>query len=254
MKPIRYHFDLILHLARRNFILQYQGSALGVLWSLLLPLFQLTVLVFLFQKIIPLNVADFPAFVFAALIPWNWFSNSINSAPGVFLSNRDLVRRPNFVSSLLLIVNVVTQLFTFLVSLPILFAILLWSGRGVAFSWVFFPILVLTQGILLVGLGLILAVWNVFYRDVGHLVTMAVMLLFYVTPVFYLPQWVDRHYRFFFAWNPVAILVQNYRAIFYYGAPPDWGSLLTASFISAGVLGAGIFVYHRQIHNVIDAI
>ncbi len=254
MKALRYQFDLIFHLARRNFILQYQGSALGILWSLLLPLFQLVVLVFIFQKVIPLKVADFPAFVFAALIPWNWFSNSVTSAPGLFLTNRDLVRRPNFVPSMLLVVNVVTQLFTFLVSLPILSAILIWSGRGVTSSWGFFPLLILIQTVLLVGVGLILAVWNVFYRDVGHLVSMAVMLLFYVTPVFYHRQWVDQNYRFLFAWNPIAILVEDYRAIFYYGAPPQWGPLILAAFISAGVLAAGYFVYHRQIHNVIDAI
>ena len=114
MKSLIHHFDLIMHLSKRNFVLQYKGSVLGIFWSLIFPLFQLLTLMFVFGKVIPLNITDYPAFVFAALLPWNWFSNSIISASSVLIRNRDLVRRPNFAPSMLLISDALTNLLTFL--------------------------------------------------------------------------------------------------------------------------------------------
>lgn len=246
--------DLVLNLVRRNFILRYKGSVLGVLWSLLLPLAQLLVLVFLFGKVVPLGIKDYPAFVFTALLPWNWFSNCLNSAGLLFFNNRDLVRRPNFAPFTLTIIDALTNLLTFLISLPILFALLFSHGRGITISLLFFPVLVLIQGILIVGMGLIIATLNVFYRDVAHIISVAIMLLFYITPIFYQPQTVSQKYHFVFEWNPMAILIENYRAVLFLGILPEWNSLLIGFLFSAIVCYFGYIIYQNQIHNVIDAI
>jgi len=254
LKSFNYKFDLIMHLSKRNFVLQYKGSVLGIFWSLIFPLFQLVTLMFVFGKVIPLDIPDYPAFVFAALLPWNWFINSVNSANGVFIRNRDLVRRPDFAPHMLLISDALTNLLTFLMAFPILMGLLIFYDRGVALSWLLLPLLVLIQGTLIVGLGLIFAIWNIFYRDVGHLVSLGLTILFWVTPVFYMPKWVDKDYHFLLVWNPMAIMVQNYRAILFYGETPDGGALLIGSLLSAMVLGLGYLLYHRRMHSVIDAI
>src|ERR1051325_4563278 len=93
---LKYYLDLTWHLVQRDFTLRYKGSALGVLWVLVVPLMQLLTLVFVFKNVIPLNIDSYPAFVFTALLPWTWFSNCLNSAGALFISNRDLIRRPNF--------------------------------------------------------------------------------------------------------------------------------------------------------------
>jgi ABC-type polysaccharide/polyol phosphate export permease len=253
MKSFTYQSDLILNLARRNFILAYKGSTLGILWSALLPLCQMLVLVFVFRKILPLGIEDFPAFLFAALLPWNWFGTSINSASNIFLGNRDLMTRPNFAPQMLMVVDALTNLLTFLISLPILFALLTLHGRGMTISLLFFPLLVLIQGILIVGLGLIIATLNVFYRDVAHIANVAIMLLFWFTPVFYQAETVPKEYRFLFTWNPMAVLVESYRAVFF-GTPLEWSSLLLSSILSVMLCGLGYIIYQRQLHDIIDAI
>src|SRR5690349_12472344 len=105
LKQVAYHADLLRHLVWRDFSLRYKRSALGVLWSLVSPLSQLLVLVFLFQSVVPLNIEAYPAFVFTALLPWSWFSASVGSACGLFIVNRDLVRHPNFDPAYLMVVN-----------------------------------------------------------------------------------------------------------------------------------------------------
>src|SRR4026208_328660 len=128
-KQLRHALDLLIHLVWRDFSLRYKQSVLGVFWSLLVPLGQLVVLVFLFQAVVPLNIEAYPAFVFIALLPWTWFSNSLSSACGLFIGNRDLVRHPNFVPARLMVVNTLSNLIIFLVALPVLLVVLLIYGR-----------------------------------------------------------------------------------------------------------------------------
>ncbi len=195
MNSVTYKFDLIWHLVKRDFSLRFKRSTLGVLWSLVLPLAQLLVLVFLFNKVVPLNIDGYPAFVFSALLPWTWFSSCLSAAGTLFISNRDLIRRPSFEPYLIVIVNTISNLLIYLVALPILFIVLAWEGRGITPILLTLPLLSLIQGILTVGLGIMIATLNVFYRDVQQIVGVAIMLLFYMTPVFYSSDSVSENYR-----------------------------------------------------------
>lgn len=247
-------FDLLRHLVWRDFSLRYKHSALGILWSLVLPLAQLLVMVFLFQVVVPLNIEAYPAFVFCGLLPWGWFSACLSSACTLFIVNRDLVRHPHFAPAGLMIINTLSNLITFLAALPILFIVLIAYGRPVTLMLLALPLLMLIQGILTAGLSFIIATLNVFYRDVQHIVSVALMLLFYLTPVFYRSQSVSAKYHLVYKINPIAALVQNYRAVLFEGAPPDWGALLYVGVVSVALYAVGYLIYSRQQHDIIDTI
>jgi lipopolysaccharide transport system permease protein len=253
-RGLTYQSDLLRHLVWRDFSLRYKQSALGVLWSLLLPLAQLLVMVFLFQSVVPLNIEAYPAFVFCALLPWGWFSSCLGSSGGLFMGNRDLVRHPNFVPVRLAIVNTLSNLITYLAALPILLFVLLAYERPITFALLLFPVLLLIQATLTIGLSLIIATLNVFYRDVQHIVTVSLLLLFYLTPVFYRPQSVAAKYHLVYEINPIAVLIQAYRDIFFNGAYPAWGSLALAAVVSVVVYVLGVLIYNSQQHNLIDTI
>jgi lipopolysaccharide transport system permease protein len=253
-KQLIYRFDLLRHLVWRDFSLRYKHSVLGLLWSLLLPLAQLLVIVFLFQAVVPLNIEAYPAFVFCALLPWGWFSSSLSSACGLFINNRDLVRHPNFAPATLMTVNTLSYLITFLAALPILGIVLAMYGRAMTLALLMLPVLLLIQGILTAGLSLIIATFNVFYRDVQHIVIVALMLLFYLTPVFYRPQAVAEKYHIVYKLNPIAVLIQSYRTILFEGVYPAWGSLLFTCVVSVAVYSLGYFMYRRRQHDIIDTI
>ncbi len=253
-KSFSYKLDLIAHLTWRDFLLRYKKSALGVLWSLLPPLAQLLVLVFLFRRVVPLNIDAYPAFVFSALLPWIWFSACLSSAGYLFINNRDLVRRPNFVPSILITVNTLSNLIHYLFFLPILFIILAVYGRGVTLSLLLLPVLLLVHSVLIAGLSLIISTLNVFYRDVQYMVNVGLMLLFYLTPVFYQAEAIPSKYRVLYTLNPMAVLVQSYRKILFYGVAPEWSSLLFTGLISVIMLGGGYLIYTRQLSKVMDMI
>jgi ABC-type polysaccharide/polyol phosphate export permease len=254
MNNLTYRFDLIRHLAWRDFVLRYKGSVLGILWSLLPPLAQLLVLVFLFGRVVPLNIEAYPAFVFCGLLPWIWFSTSLGSAGYLFVNNRDLLRRPNFPASTLVLTNILSNLLHFLVFLPILVLLLVFYDRGLDLGLVFLPLLIFIQLTLTIGLGLIVATLNVFYHDVQHMVSVAVMLVFYLTPVFYKVQIIPERFQLVYGLNPLAQLIQNYRRVFFYGMMPDWKELLVSGFMSIAVLGIGYWVYRRWLNDIYDTL
>lgn len=248
------HVDLLAHLVWRDFSLRYKQSLLGVLWSLLLPLAQLLVLVFLFQSVVPLHIDAYPAFVFTALLPWTWFGSSVGSSCNLFVSNRDLMRRPDFTPSLLMVVNTLSNLLTYLVALPILLVMLAAYGISLTPALACFPVLLLIQTILTVGLNMIVATINVYFRDVQHIVSVLLTLLFYLTPVFYRPQSIVQQYHALYALNPITVLLQSYRAIFLYGLMPPWQSLAFAAVSAVAIWLLGSIVYNSRAHEIIDLI
>lgn len=254
MNSLTYHFDLICHLVWRDFSLRYKRSVLGIFWSFILPLAQLIVLTFLFRKVIPLDIDNYPAFVFSGLLPWTWFNACLNSSGILFISNRDLIRRPNFTPAILIMVNALSNLINYLIAMPILFALLVLSGKTVTLALLYLPVLVLIQGILIVGLGLFISTLNVFYRDIQPIMGVALTLLFYVTPVFYQSQTVGEKYRILYELNPIAVLIQGYQSIFFYGVVPQWNLLLLTSVISGVMCVIGYLIYRHYLHDIIDCL
>ncbi|HET9222858.1 MAG TPA: ABC transporter permease [Roseiflexaceae bacterium] len=254
IRQLIYRFDLLRNLVWRDYSLRYKHSVLGLLWSLVLPLTQLLVLVFLFQAVVPLNIEAYPAFVFSAILPWGWFSNSLSSACNLFINNRDLIRHPNFAPASLTFINTLSNLIAFLVALPLLFIVLVAYGRPITPALFLLPLLLLIQGILTAGLSLIIATCNAFYRDVQHIVVVALTLLFYLTPVFYRPEAVAAQYQIVYQLNPIAVLIRSYRALFFEGTAPSIAALLFTSLTSIAIFALGYSIYSRRQHEIIDKI
>lgn len=245
--------ELIWHLVKRDFYLRHTGSVLGMLWSVLVPLAQLSVLVFTFGSVVPVGIEDYPAFVYSALLPWTWFSSSLSSAGHLFFNHRDLVRRPSFSPWMLVVMNTISHLITFVLSLPLLLLLLAWYGRAVSWNLGALPLLLTIQGILTTGLSFMIASWNVFYRDIAQLVSLLLSLMFFLTPIFYRPV-VEGWYRELLALNPMAFLIGCYRAVLFDGTAPRLDMLIASTSFSLAVGYIGYFVYRRSLPEVVDAI
>ena len=246
--------ELTWHLIKRDFQLRYAGSVLGILWSLAAPISQLLILVFVFRRVIPLEIEHYPLFVFTAILPWNWFSASLNASAFAFVSSRDLLRYPNFPPELIIVVNTMTNMLIFLLGLPILLGMAL--SQELSISWLvvgILPLLLLIQAVLTTGLGLLIATANVFYRDVAQITHLALSLLFFLTPVFYQPP-VDSAYRVLFEINPMSVVIQDYRKVLLDGTAPDWPSLALAFATRLVIFLLGYWIHRRYESDVIDAI
>lgn len=224
---------------------------LGIGWRVLIPLCQLALLVLIFGSVVPLGIPDYPPYIYSGLLPWLWFNNSIATSGYLFITNRDLLRKPGFSPMVLVVTNTLSNFITFLLSLPILILLLGWYGRPITMTVLYLPLILAVHSMLIFGLSLIIATYNVFYRDVAHLVSVVLPMLFFVTPVFYRPV-VQAELGFWFQLNPMAPLVDSYRSILFLGQAPNFGIIMISAIISGVIATVGYLSYKRRLSDIVD--
>jgi lipopolysaccharide transport system permease protein len=218
---LTYVRDLLRELVARDLKLRYKRSALGIVWSLVTPLSQILIFSFLFNRVLPLNIPNYTAFVFCGVLAWSWFQNALYAAAGSIVDNRSLVRRPGFPVAVLPAVTVATNMIQYLLALPVLLVTLLITGGALGVTALALPLLLALQFLLTLGLAFLIAAAHVSFRDTQHLLSIALVLLFYMTPVFYRADLVPPEYQFIYALNPMAHLLSAYRAILIENVWPD---------------------------------
>jgi lipopolysaccharide transport system permease protein len=252
----RYHLiywrDLLRELVVRDIKVRYKGSVLGVAWSLVNPLLQMMVFYFLFRLVMRFNIAKYPSFVLSGVLAWGWFQSSLSQAAGVITASRDLVKRPGFRPAILPVTTVTTYLIDFLLSLPILILLLLIDDGSFHLTVFALPIVIGCQFLLTLGLAYWISMANVFFRDTQQLLTVALRLLFYLSPVFYDAKVIPAPYMTLYRLNPLVHLLDAYRAILIRGELPDGLVLLGLSMFAGALLWSGQSIFRRVSYRLIE--
>lgn len=244
--------DLLKELVARDINLRYRGSFLGVAWTLVNPLAELLVLFLIFSTVLRINIPNYPAYLFTGLLVYGWFQTSLTFATGAIVGNRELVRRPGVPSVILPIVTVASNLVHFVLSLPILFALLIVTGIQITSAVLALPILIAIQFALILGLAYPVAAIHVWFRDTQHVLGVVLRLLFFLTPIFYEASTVPAGLQPFYRLNPMAHMVDAYRAVLMRGELPGLKSLLLLTLVSSVLLLAGVVWFRRVSHRFPD--
>ncbi|MFW6068527.1 MAG: ABC transporter permease [Chloroflexota bacterium] len=244
--------DLLRELVTREMKLRYKESLLGVAWSLLNPLLQLLVLSFVFRYVLPLEIDNYTSFLFIGLLVWNWFQTSLISATTTIVDSRSLIKRPGLPIPILPVVSVMANLLHFLLALPVLALFLLLTGVDFQGTMLLLPIVIVIQFLFTLSLAYFLATFHVSFRDTQHLVGVFLMLLFYLSPIFYEPGAIPQRFQFLYRLNPVLHLVEAYRAILMYGTQPDWTALLALLLASSLLLFLGYRLFLRASYFFVE--
>jgi len=255
---------LVANLTRRDLKAKYRKSILGQLWSLINPATTLGIytLVFgiIFQTVAPLagngHTNSFALYLFAALVVWNFFSNGISSSIDGFQGAGPLLNKIYFAPEgpvLAVVLGLVVQL-GFEVSILVFIMALVGN-----LSWTFllFPLIAVPLFLLALGLGMVAAILNVFYRDVRYLVGLLLQLAFYATPIVYkIDQVPERKFgvplRSIFQLNPLARFVAYSRDIFYTHEIPSALGLLYVWLISLAVFFLGWWYFSRRAAQAVE--
>jgi ABC-type polysaccharide/polyol phosphate export permease len=214
---------LLRNLVSRDLKARYKNSVLGILWSVLNPLFLMAVFTVLFTVLANSEIRQYPIFVLVGLIPWNFFSGSLTSGTTSVTNNSSLIKKVYFPRELLptsaLLSNLVNFLFAFAVLIVFLFAFDI--GLTIHALWV--PLILLTQLIFTLGLCLLLGSLTVLYRDVLMILEVVLLAWFFLTPVFYSLEMFGESATLFgvtfnpaqlMRWiNPMASIIDGYRTV-----------------------------------------
>lgn len=238
--------DLLRELVVRDMKLRYKRSYLGIAWTLVNPIVQLLVYTFVFRVIFKVTTPNYMVYIFIGITAWGWFSASILESTQAILRNRDLIRQPGFPSVLLPNVTVGSHLIHFLLTFPILFALVWVNDIPITAAIIWLPLVLAVQYVLTLAFSLLAALVHVNFRDTQYLLGVFMMLGFFLTPILYEMKIVPERYRPFYNLNPMTHVIDAYRAVLMYGKMPN---LLALAAVAAFALVA-LRLFHLLFHRV----
>ena len=237
---------LVHNLVLKDLRLKYRNSALGVLWSLLNPLLTLAVYTFAFHRVLRVPMENYPSFLLVSLLPWTFFSSSLQASTGSLFQSAHLIRKVYFPREVLPISTVLfwfaQLLLAFAVFLPCLLATSALRAR-----WTFLlsiPLLLL-HVVFTIGLALLLSAVTTSFRDVAHLTEVALLLLFWVTPIAYPVTMAPAALQPWLKASPLSAFAIAYQDVLFSRRVPE--GIVLASVVVAPVLSLllGLAVFRR---------
>jgi lipopolysaccharide transport system permease protein len=232
-EKVRYVRDLFLHLVSLELRLLHKRSRLGLAWTLANPIIQLVIFTSILGRVLTVDVPYYPLFLCCGLLCWNAFSESLTMAAGSIANAPNVLYQPGFRPFMMPLVVVTIGLIHFVLSLSILAVLLAYYRVAPGWPVIALPVLLAVQSLLTLALALPLAALTVSFDDAKHLLSVALRLLFFLTPIVYATENFPRAFHLFYAANPLTHLIRGYRAIFIDGVWPDW---LALSGVAAGSL------------------
>jgi lipopolysaccharide transport system permease protein len=242
-RRLQYVWDLLAVLVGRDIKLRYKRSVLGLAWSLVNPLAQFLILHFVFHTILPLGIPNYSPFLLTGILAWNWFHTALMVATTAIVDNRELIRRPAFPPAVLPLIAVVSSLFHFLLALPVLGLFVVTSGIQLTPAVLWLPAIIALEALLILSLAFFLATVHVNLRDTHYLLGLVLLLGFYLTPVFYDSANVPARYQVLYQINPMAHIIDAYRATLLRGQAPEWLAFGLIALAAGALLLVGYQIF-----------
>lgn len=253
-REIIYLRDLLQELVARDIKLRYRRSILGMAWSLLNPLAELLVLTFVFTFILPVRIPNFITFLYTGVLSWSWFRASLYNGTSAIVNNRELIRLPGFPIAILPVVSTAANFIHFLLSLPILGMFIALSGLKISGTIALLPFVMTVQFLLTISLIYFLAAIHVTFRDTQYLLGIALMLGFYLSPIFYQVKNVPPQYLPVYNLNPMVHIIEAYRSILIYGSQPDLKNVAIIAIMSLILLFIGLLIFRRASFQFVEEV
>lgn len=239
--------DLLWEWTSRNIRARYQQSVLGWLWAIIQPAAQVAIFTTVFTLIVPIDTGEIPYILFAyvAIVPWTLLATALPDMNNSLVENMGLITKIYFPREVLPIAALLARLLDFLVATVLIVVLMvIFQGNFSPAGLLFLPLILLIQLLLMVGVGLITAALNVFYRDIRSLLVLGIQVWFYASPIIYptslVPDWLQPFYFL----NPMAGIITAYRDVLLYNQLPGQ-YLWIAALTSAIICFIGFFVFKR---------
>ncbi len=238
--------ELIKHLVLKDLKLKYRGSWLGFVWSLVNPLVMVIVYVVAFKYILGVRGEGFVFLLLLAILAWTFFSSSLSMSAGGIVDNGALIKTVAFPRAVLPIASIFFNLAQYLLTAAVFIPLMLLLHRTPpSVPMLLFPVFLLLQVALTVGIGLALATGTTFFRDIRHFLEIALSVMFWTTPIIYDFNAIPGPWQWLVLFSPLSSYVLAYQRIFYYGQWPGVAVTVIAVAYAAVSLAAGIALFSR---------
>lgn len=258
IRPLWAYRGFILGSVRREFQSKYRNSLLGAAWTILNPLAMIIVYTVIFSQIMRAKLPGidssfgYSIYLCAGILTWGLFAEIVGRSQNVFLEHANLLKKLSFPRLCLPVTVVASAVLNFAIIFGLFTVFLISSGNFPGLPFVgLLPVLTI-QIAFAIGLGMVLGVLNVFFRDVGQLFGVVLQFWFWLTPIVYPANILPERIQSLMFFNPMAGLVAAYQAILVRGAWPDWISLWPVSLLAALLCIWGMRLFRGHAGEIVD--
>jgi lipopolysaccharide transport system permease protein len=248
--------DLLVAWTVRTVRARYQQSVLGGVWAVLQPAATVAIFTIIFTRFVPIDTGGIPYVVFSysAMVPWMLFSTSITDMVDSLVGNMNLIGKIYFPREVLPLAALFARLLDFIIAESILILLMIYYQMPVFITgWLLLPFILFIQLVLALGIGFLGAALNVFYRDMRHLFVLVLQLWLYASPIIYPVTAVPERFQTLYFLNPMAGIIEAYRAVLLYEQMPGTYLGLSA-IISLLILVIGYLFFKRVEPKFADVI
>ena len=250
--------NFILGAVRREFELRYRGSMLGALWNVLNPLEMIVVYTLIFSRLMQVRLPGFDStfaysiYLCAGILSWGLFTEIASRAQTVFLDNANLIKKLTFPRICLPVIVVLGALLNFAIIWGLFTLFLVAGGKFPGVVYLALIPVIAIEVAFAIGLGVILGVLNVFFRDVGQFFGIVLQFWFWLTPIVYSPDILPEWLRGIMAWNPMAAIVGAFQRVVLHGQWPDWAALAPVAIVSLVLCALAIRLFLKRSGEMVD--
>lgn len=238
---------LLKQLIKRDLTSKYKDSVLGILWSFINPLCMMLIFTAIFSVLFRFQIKNFPVYFLTGRIIYDFFIAATNGAMRSIKGNSYILKKIYVPRYMFALGSIGYEFINFLISLVILFGVMIATGSQLHSTIILSIIPLLLLLLMIIGVGLILAVLNTYFSDVGYLYSIFTLLLMYASALFYPMDIVPADIQVIFTLNPLYIVITCFRDTIMYGIFPDISSLIYLAIFSVMVFAVGFLLF--RIHE-----
>lgn len=254
--------QLVLQMTKREIASRYRGSLIGLAWTFINPLLMLVVYTFVFSVVFKarwnLNIeetkTDFAIILFAGMIVFGIFSEIVNRAPWLIISNVNFVKKVVFPLEILPWVSLSSVLFHASLSLCVLLLVQLIINQYLPWTVFLFPLILLPLAFASLGVSWFLAALGVYVRDIGQLTGVFTTMLMFLSAVFFPASALPQAYQVWLWLNPLALIITESRKVLIFGILPDWASLGIALVVGFSISIIGFWWFQKTRKGFADVL
>ena len=238
--------ELLARVTLRDLVLRYKQTAMGFGWAIFMPLMNTVVFSVVFMRVAPIDTGmPYPLFAFSGLLCWNFFASSLRFAVNSLTSNASLVTKVYFPREIFPLSAVMVSLADFAVGNSVLVILMAYYGTPITAALLFLPVVVAVQVAFTLAIALLLAMGNLFYRDVKYLFEVAITVWMFATAVVYPIELVGGDLGRLMAINPMTPIIDAYRSVLLLGQLPPAAPFAAAAAAAFATLSVAWVLFHR---------
>ena len=237
--------ELLFQMVKRDLLLRYKQTIMGFGWAIFMPLVNTIVFSVIFTRVAPIDTGvPYPLFAYCGLCTWNFFASSLRFGVNSLTSNPNLVSKVFFPREIFPLATTLVSLVDFLISAIVLAGFMMYYGVAPTSAMIFLPLVLLVHVAFTLAMSLLLAMSNLFFRDVKYLFEVVLTVWMFVTSVLYPLDGVTGRTGLVMRLNPMTPIIDGYRSVLLYGQAPGWEFAGSAS-VAVLLLAGAWLAFHR---------